>query len=174
MDPPDITPALGTAPKVTRQVCIARLYRGQAVKLLRESHGYEVLFAPYERLLGIVTERQQKRRQELPNCQIAVCGGLAGKVLWLLSYQLDVIKSKVHSDGFGDCQVYRSMRHAFHQKWVDWRSSQFAQWIGTSFAECNACLFKKFCVASALAFVFAIFTSFQTLSYGNPLTYVYD
>ncbi|PLB48460.1 mitochondrial carrier protein [Aspergillus steynii IBT 23096] len=106
------------ARKIIRQAGIAGLYRGQVVTLFREFHGYGVWFAAYEGLLGIVTERQQKRREELPNWQIAVCGGLAGEMLWLLSHPLDVIKSKMQSDGFGDRQAYRSMSHAFHQTWL--------------------------------------------------------
>jgi solute carrier family 25 carnitine/acylcarnitine transporter 20/29 len=46
-----------------------------------------------------------------------MCGGLAGELLWLLSHPLDVIKSKMQSDGFSDAQKYRSIREAFEITW---------------------------------------------------------
>ncbi|KAE8387516.1 mitochondrial carrier protein [Aspergillus alliaceus] len=88
--------------KIIRTAGIPGIYRGQAVTLLREIHGY----------------RQQKKREELPNWQIALCGGLAGEALWLLSHPLDVIKSKMQSDGFGPDKKYRNVQGTFRQTWV--------------------------------------------------------
>ena len=34
-------------------------------------------------------EKQNKKREELPNWQIAVCGGIAGEALWLLSHLIE-------------------------------------------------------------------------------------
>ncbi|CAG8946125.1 unnamed protein product [Penicillium salamii] len=96
----------------------AGLYRGQIVTLLREFHGYGVWFAAYEGLLAVLQEKTQKKREELPSWQVAVCGGLAGEALWLLSHPLDVIKSKMQSDGFGSDQKYRTMRYAFQLTWT--------------------------------------------------------
>ncbi|RAH59112.1 mitochondrial carrier protein [Aspergillus piperis CBS 112811] len=106
------------ARKIIRTVGPAGLYRGQVVTLFREFHGYGVWFAAYEGLLGILQHHEQKKREELPNWQIAVCGGLAGEALWLLSHPLDVIKSKMQSDGFGSDRKYSSMGHAFKETWV--------------------------------------------------------
>ncbi|PYI00504.1 mitochondrial carrier protein [Aspergillus sclerotiicarbonarius CBS 121057] len=104
--------------KLTRAAGLTGVYRGQVVTLLREFHGYGVWFAAYEGFLGMAMHHQQKAREELPNWQIAICGGLAGEALWLLSHPLDVIKSKMQSDGFGSDQRYRNMRHAFRDTWV--------------------------------------------------------
>ncbi|KAE8345724.1 hypothetical protein BDV24DRAFT_159055 [Aspergillus arachidicola] len=109
---------LDCAVKLIRNAGIAGIYRGQAVTLLREIHGYGVWFAAYEGLVGIAMDREQKKREELPSWQIALCGGLAGEALWLLSHPLDVIKSKMQSDGFGAEKKYRNMRDAFRHTWV--------------------------------------------------------
>ncbi|BAE62775.1 unnamed protein product [Aspergillus oryzae RIB40] len=85
---------LGCALKLIGTAGIASIYRGQAVILLREIHGYGVWLAAYEGL-------------------IALCGGLAGEALWLLSHPLDVLKSKMQSDGFGAEKKHRNMRDAF-------------------------------------------------------------
>lgn len=106
--------------KIIRTAGVSGLYRGQTVTLLREFHGYGVWFAAYEGLLGVLQEREQKTREQLTSWQIALCGGLAGEALWLLSHPLDVIKSKMQSDGFGPQQRYRTMRYAF---WATWENA---------------------------------------------------
>ncbi|KAE8331809.1 mitochondrial carrier domain-containing protein [Aspergillus sergii] len=94
----------------------ARIYNGPldcAVQLIRTAG-----IAAYEGLVGIAMDRQQKKREELPSWQIALCGGLAGEALWLLSHPLDVIKSKMKSDGFRAEKKYRNMRDAFRHTWI--------------------------------------------------------
>ncbi|KAB8075646.1 mitochondrial carrier domain-containing protein [Aspergillus leporis] len=80
--------------KIIRAAGISGIYRGQAVTLLREIHGYGAWLAAYEGF-------------------IALCGGLAGWPLWLLSHPLDMIKSKMQSDGVGSEKKYHNMRYAF-------------------------------------------------------------
>ncbi|KNG86568.1 carrier protein YMC1 [Aspergillus nomiae NRRL 13137] len=108
----------GCALKLLRTAGTRGIYRGQAATLLREIHGYGVWFAAYEGFVGIAMGRQQKKREELPRCQIAIRGGLAGEALWLLSHLLDVIKSKMQSDGFGAEEKYRTLRVAFRHTWA--------------------------------------------------------
>lgn len=103
--------------KIVRQSGVTGLYRGQVVTLLREFHGYGVWFAAYEGLVGLLMRREQKKRSEISSWKFALCGGLAGEMLWLLSHPLDVIKSKMQSDGFGDNQRYKTMREAFRSTW---------------------------------------------------------
>lgn len=103
--------------KIVRTAGLSGLYRGQLVTLLREFYGYGVWFAVYEGLLGGFQEREQRTRAQLSSWQFAVCGGLAGEKLWLLSRPLDVIKSKMQSDGFRPEQRYRTMRYAFRATW---------------------------------------------------------
>ncbi|GKZ58871.1 hypothetical protein AnigIFM49718_004709 [Aspergillus niger] len=112
------TGPLDCARKIISQAGILRgLYRGQVATLLREGHGIGVWFASYEGFLGLAAQRQGKRRDELPSWQIALCGGLAGEMLWLLSHPVDVIKSKMQSDGFGEAQRYKGFREAVRMTW---------------------------------------------------------
>ncbi|OJJ33720.1 hypothetical protein ASPWEDRAFT_173157 [Aspergillus wentii DTO 134E9] len=101
--------------QLMRQNGIKGIYRGQCITLLREIHGYGVWFATYEALLGYTMEKQNKKREELPNWQIAVCGGIAGEALWLLSHPIDVIKSKMQF--YGSEAQYSSARDAMRQTW---------------------------------------------------------
>ncbi|KAH7120658.1 hepatocellular carcinoma down-regulated mitochondrial carrier protein [Dactylonectria macrodidyma] len=81
--------------KIYRQAGLAGLYCGQAVTLLREIHDYGIWFAAYEGLVSVLLQGETKTRAEVPSWKFAVCGGLTGEMLWLLSHPLDVIKSKM-------------------------------------------------------------------------------
>ncbi|KAL2878098.1 proline dehydrogenase [Colletotrichum sp. CLE4] len=108
--------------KIAQHSGIKGLYRGQNVTLLREFHGYGIWFAAYEGFLSMAMAREGiEYRQDLASWKIAVCGGLAGEALWLGSHPLDVIKSKMQSDGFGGEQKYLTMRDAFRQTWREGR-----------------------------------------------------
>lgn len=58
-------------------------------------------------------KRNNIKREEISTLKVATYGGLAGEVLWLGSYPLDVVKSKMQSDGFGAQQKYAGMVDCF-------------------------------------------------------------
>ena len=97
------------------QGVLAGLYRGEAVTILREAQAYGVWFLAFEYMMNADAVRNKIERKEISSYKVAFYGGLAGEALWLSSYPLDVIKSKMQSDGFGKGQKYKSMRDCFGQ-----------------------------------------------------------
>jgi len=93
------------------------LYRGEAVTILREAQAYGAWFMAFEYMMNKDAARNNINRKEIPPWKVALYGGLAGEVLWLASYPLDVIKSKMQTDGFGAGQKYKTMRDCFAQTW---------------------------------------------------------
>lgn len=93
------------------------LYRGEAVTILREAQAYGVWFLAFEWLMNADAKRNKVDRKEVPSWKVAFYGGLAGEALWLGSYPLDVVKSKMQTDGFGKGQRYKTMRDCFAQTW---------------------------------------------------------
>ncbi|KAK3348310.1 mitochondrial carrier domain-containing protein [Neurospora tetraspora] len=91
------------------------LYRGEVVTVLREAQAYGLWFLAFEWLMNADAARNKIDRKEIPSYKIALYGGLAGEALWLGSYPLDVVKSKMQTDGFGSTQKYKSMRDCFGQ-----------------------------------------------------------
>ena len=89
------------------------LYRGEAVTILREAQAYGVWFLTFEYLMNA----ESRPRAEIPSWKIALYGGLAGEALWLASYPLDVVKSKMQTDNLGDERVYKTMRDCFAKTW---------------------------------------------------------
>jgi solute carrier family 25 carnitine/acylcarnitine transporter 20/29 len=102
--------------KLSKSPSVAKgLYRGTSVTLLREAQAYGCWFLAFEYLMNSDAARNNIARGEIPTWKIAGYGALAGEALWLSSYPLDVIKSKMQTDGFGEKQRYKSMRDAFAQ-----------------------------------------------------------
>lgn len=105
--------------KIVRAHGISGLYKGQVITVLREFHGYGIWFAAYESCVSMATRLYTKSgsREELPAYMFAVCGGLAGEALWLGSHPLDVLKSKMQSDGFASDRKYANLRATVSQTW---------------------------------------------------------
>ncbi|KAI0550999.1 mitochondrial carrier domain-containing protein [Xylaria curta] len=93
------------------------LYRGEAVTILREAQAYGLWFMAFEWMMNADAARNNIARNEVPAYKVALYGGLAGEALWLGSYPLDVVKSKMQTDGFGPNMRYKSMRDCFAQTW---------------------------------------------------------
>ncbi|KAL8376759.1 hypothetical protein RB595_007738 [Gaeumannomyces hyphopodioides] len=93
------------------------VYRGGAVTVLREAQAYGVWFLAFEWLMSADAARNGVARADIATYKVALYGGLAGEALWLASYPLDVVKSKMQTDGFGPHQRFRSMRDCFAQTW---------------------------------------------------------
>ncbi|KAH8590847.1 mitochondrial carrier domain-containing protein [Bisporella sp. PMI_857] len=97
------------------QGVLAGLYRGEAVTILREAQAYGVWFLAFEYLMNSDAARNKIERKDISSYKVAFYGGLAGEALWLASYPLDVVKSKMQSDGFGADRKFKTMRDCFAQ-----------------------------------------------------------
>lgn len=106
------------------------LYRGEAVTILREAQAYGVWFMAFEYMMNADAARNKIARKEIPSWKIAWYGGLAGEALWLASYPLDVVKSKMQSDGFGEKMRYKGMNDCFRQVYREGGLGGFWKGIG--------------------------------------------
>nr|QKK35437.1 mitochondrial MC16 [Starmerella bombicola] len=89
--------ALDAAKSILRQHGVAKLYRGAAITSLREIQAYGTWFLTFEYLIHTQV-KQGTKREDVPAWKLMLCGALAGEALWIASYPLDVIKSKVQSE----------------------------------------------------------------------------
>ncbi|KAM0789627.1 hypothetical protein ACM66B_000432 [Microbotryomycetes sp. NB124-2] len=85
--------------KIYKTDGVRGIYHGQATTVLRELHGYGCYFAFYEALVASEMQRHHITRKELPLTSAAGYGACAGIFMWLCAYPLDVIKSKLQTDG---------------------------------------------------------------------------
>lgn len=106
------------------------LYRGEVVTILREAQAYGVWFLTFEYLMNQDMKRNNVKRDEISSVKVATYGGLAGEALWIASYPLDVVKSKMQTDGFGPNMRFKSMSDCFAQTWRQEGALGFWKGIG--------------------------------------------
>ncbi|KAJ2001911.1 Mitochondrial carrier protein ymc2 [Coemansia thaxteri] len=76
------------------------IYKGQVATVLREFNGYGMYFLAYEALVQRTIQQTGKKRAELSSGLVCMYGAAAGFAMWLTSYPIDVVKSKLQTDGF--------------------------------------------------------------------------
>ena len=106
--------------------------RGSAVvTALREVQAYGVWFLTFEALMRAdVARNGRERKAEVPTALVAAYGGIAGEELWIASSPLDVVKSLMQTDGFGEEMRFRTMRAAFRETWREGGAGAFWRGIG--------------------------------------------
>ncbi|KAF2098802.1 MC family mitochondrial carrier protein [Rhizodiscina lignyota] len=106
------------------------LFRGQNMSIVREFQAFGCYFVTFEGCLRMITAARKQRREELSTWLVASCGALAGIAFWVGCYPLDVVKTKLQSDGFGQQQRYKNAWAAAVQTWKSGRVKAF--WRGLS------------------------------------------
>jgi len=79
------------------------VFRGYGVTVLREAPGFGTYFLSYELL-----SRSFSQGSDGGTLSILLAGGLSGIASWVLTYPIDVVKSRLQADCAG---VYRSAYH---------------------------------------------------------------
>ncbi|KAK7031463.1 mitochondrial carrier domain-containing protein [Favolaschia claudopus] len=92
--------ARGVAAGIFKAGGIAGLYRGALSTALRDS-GYGAYFASYEAAMRVLAPLDINRT----GWPVLVAGGVAGIVGWLVTFPLDVVKTRVQGSGVGALQV---------------------------------------------------------------------
>ncbi|CCG83864.1 protein of unknown function [Taphrina deformans PYCC 5710] len=106
---------LDAAKKIYANRGIRSVYRGFGPTLLRESHGTGIYFFTYESLLKWDMTTNGRKREEIPAWKLCMFGAAAGYSMWLTVYPVDVVKSRLQTDGFGSKQVYKNALDCFRQ-----------------------------------------------------------
>ncbi|KAF9435056.1 Mitochondrial carrier protein ymc2 [Entomortierella beljakovae] len=86
--------------KIYAQHGLRGLYKGQLVTMVREFQGYGAYFAAYEYLVQRAMRLENKERSELSTVKFVAYGACAGYAMWTTIYPIDIIKSKLQTDGF--------------------------------------------------------------------------
>ncbi|KAF9793220.1 mitochondrial carrier [Thelephora terrestris] len=96
--------------KIYRANGIAGIYKGQVATLCREASGYGVYFWTYEKLMEREMTQKGIRRDQVNPAKTALFGAASGYTLWAVIYPIDMIKSRMQTDGFSPAtgQKYKS------------------------------------------------------------------
>ncbi|KAJ2514788.1 Mitochondrial carrier protein ymc2 [Coemansia sp. RSA 1939] len=85
---------------IYRGAGISGIYKGQIPTVIREFNGYGMYFLAYEALVQRKMAESGLARSELSSGLVCLYGAAAGFAMWLTSYPIDVVKSKLQTDGF--------------------------------------------------------------------------
>ncbi|KAK7692198.1 hypothetical protein QCA50_003822 [Cerrena zonata] len=111
---------------------IAGIYKGQVVTLWREATGYGVYFWAYEKLMQREIATKGIRREQVSPAKAVLFGAAAGYVLWAVIIPIDMIKSRMQTDGFSaaDGQKYKSTIDCVRTVWRTEGISAFTRGLG--------------------------------------------
>ncbi|KAJ7502391.1 mitochondrial carrier domain-containing protein [Mycena galericulata] len=98
---------------------IPGVFKGQGVTLVREATGYGVYFLAYEKLVQREMAQKGIKRDELSPLNAVLYGAAAGYALWSVIYPIDMIKSRMQTDGFTAAtgQKYKSSIDCVRTVW---------------------------------------------------------
>ncbi|KAH6914420.1 mitochondrial carrier with solute carrier repeats [Coprinopsis sp. MPI-PUGE-AT-0042] len=111
---------------------IAGLYKGQVATLWREASGYGVYFLTYEKLIQWEMAKKGIRRDQISPLNPILYGATAGYALWAVIYPIDMIKSRMQTDGFSSTtgQKYKSTLDCVRTVWRTEGISAFTRGLG--------------------------------------------
>ncbi|TFK25211.1 mitochondrial carrier with solute carrier repeats [Coprinopsis marcescibilis] len=118
--------------KIYSSYGIAGLYKGQVATLAREASGYGVYFLTYEKLVQWEMEKKNIRRDQISFLNPILYGAAAGYALWAVIYPIDMIKSRMQTDGFSPStgQKYKSTLDCVRTVWRTEGISAFTRGLG--------------------------------------------
>ncbi|KAG7098285.1 hypothetical protein E1B28_000248 [Marasmius oreades] len=98
---------------------IGGIFKGQGVTFLREATGYGVYFLAYEKLIQREIAKKGIRRDQINPINAVVYGAAAGYALWAVIYPIDMIKSRMQTDGFSPetGRKYKNALDCVRQVW---------------------------------------------------------
>ncbi|KAI0823417.1 mitochondrial carrier [Trametes gibbosa] len=141
--------------KIWTQHGVAGLYKGQVVTLWREALGYGAYFWAYEKLMQREIAQKGIRRDQVNPAKTVLFGAAAGYVLWAVIYPIDMIKSRMQTDGFSpaDGQKYKSTLDCVRTVWRTEGFPAFLRGLGPTLIRspfANGATFLGFELASRL------------------------
>ncbi|RXW16049.1 hypothetical protein EST38_g9801 [Candolleomyces aberdarensis] len=111
---------------------IAGLYKGQVPTLVREASGYGIYFLVYEKLVQREMATKGIRRDQISPVNPILYGAAAGYALWAVIYPIDMIKSRMQTDGFSPAtgQKYKSTLDCVRTVWRTEGIGAFTRGLG--------------------------------------------
>lgn len=96
--------------KILKQDRLRGLFKGFELTLVREVPAFAVYFSTYEYLGKMyVRNSSHETKDNLPPLVLMMAGGVSGITAWVVSYPVDVVKSRMQVDGMYGRRTYRSI-----------------------------------------------------------------
>ncbi len=110
--------------RIYRYEGIRGVYRGFLLTVARETPGFSAYFMSYEYLCRLFAKEEfvSEADKELGVFTLLFAGGVAGMCAWLVSYPIDVIKSKIQAD---KTNVYKNVTDCVRKTYQEGGVSAF-------------------------------------------------
>jgi len=118
--------------KIASQHGIQGIFKGQTATFMREGLGFSVYFLAYEKLIQREMQTKGIRREDIPASNTILYGAAAGYALWGVIYPIDVIKSRMQTDGFSSStgRRYNTTLDCIKQVWRSEGLAAFTRGLG--------------------------------------------
>ena len=100
------------------------LNKGMTLTLMREVPAFSVYFSCNDVIIRAVARHKDVSIHDISGYVLAVGGGISGTCAWLVSYPVDVVKSRIQVDGMNGEMRYKGMVDCFVKSYRenrDWR-----------------------------------------------------
>ncbi len=106
--------------QVYKKYGIRGLYKGFLITIAREIPGFGAYFACYDYLCNkSMVIFKNEHRDTIHPVTLCTCGGISGIAAWIVSYPVDVVKSRLQVDGMFGKEAYANsidcFRKTFHE-----------------------------------------------------------
>jgi len=115
---PEYTGLVDCVKKIHSKAGLAGIYKGQVITVVREFQGYGGYFLAYELATRKLVETTGKKLSELNPLLVMLCGAMGGFGMWIPVYPIDVVKSKMQTDGFGAAAKYKGTLDCFRKTYA--------------------------------------------------------
>lgn len=109
------------------------MFRGQFITILRDVPGFSSYFLSYEYLSRMWASADGS----VSPAAVLAAGGFAGAFSWVITYPIDVVKSRLQVDGVGGVSKYRGIAHCL-------KTSIANEGVGVLFRGLNSSLIRAF------------------------------
>ena len=119
--------------KIVKKGRVRGLFKGLELTLMREVPGFATYFATYDYICRVVTKSQGNGMtiDTLSPLVLCLAGGTSGILCWIVSYPVDVIKSRMQVDGMFGEQKYKNIIDCL-RKSVKEPEGYYVLWKGLS------------------------------------------
>mgnify|MGYP001799663791 CR=1 FL=1 len=93
--------------KIFKNEGLRGCYRGMTLTLLRDIPAFAAYFGSYDGLCRLLSKTSNPYI-DLQTGHLFLAGGLSGMASWIVTYWVDVIKSRYQADGVGLTNIYKN------------------------------------------------------------------
>lgn len=93
--------------KIFKQEGLRGCYRGMSLTMLRDIPAFAVYFGSYDGLCQLFS-KSDNPYMDLRTGHLLLAGGLSGMASWIVTYSVDVLKSRYQADGVGATNLYKN------------------------------------------------------------------